>query len=89
MTPESVLTIFNQTLELILLLTMATLLPALVIGLIVAMFQAATQIQEMTLSFIPKLIITFWVMMYAGAWMLQELLDFTTELFKSIPMLIG
>lgn len=89
MTPESVLTIFNQTLELILLLTMATLLPALVIGLIVAMFQAATQIQEMTLSFIPKLIVTFGVMMYAGAWMLQELLDFTTELFKSIPMLIG
>ncbi|QEP43177.1 flagellar biosynthetic protein FliQ [Ectothiorhodospiraceae bacterium BW-2] len=89
MEPGDVLTVFNQTLEIILLLTMATLLPALAIGLIVAMFQAATQIQEMTLSFIPKLIITFMVLMYAGSWMLQLMMEFTTNLYERIPMLIG
>jgi flagellar biosynthetic protein FliQ len=64
-------------------------MPALVVGLIVAMFQAATQINEMTLTFIPKLIIVVVVLMMAGPWMLQLITEFTIELFESVPELIG
>ena len=70
MDPSTVLTIFQQTLELIVVLILIVLLPALGVGLLVAMFQAATQINEMTLSFIPKLLITLAVLMMAGPWML-------------------
>lgn len=89
MTPETVLTVFQQALELISVLVMIVLLPALGVGLIVAMFQAATQINEQTLSFIPKLLITFWILMFAGPMMLRMLLDFTNRLFDGIPSLIG
>lgn len=89
MTPETVLTVFQQTLELLVVLIMIVLLPALFVGLLVAMFQAATQINEMTLSFIPKLLVTLAVLILAGPWMLQTLLDFTKRLFDNIPMLIG
>ncbi len=89
MTPETVLTIFQQALELLSVLVMIVLLPALFVGLLVAMFQAATQINEMTLSFIPKLLITFGVLMLAGPMMLRMLIDFTTRLFRNIPTLIG
>ena len=89
MTPETVLTVFQQALELLAVLIMVVLLPALFVGLLVAMFQAATQINEMTLSFIPKLLITRAVLLLAGPWMLQLLLDFTKRLFNNIPMLIG
>jgi flagellar biosynthetic protein FliQ len=88
-TPETVLTVFQQTLELLAVLIMIVLLPALFVGLLVAMFQAATQINEMTLSFIPKLLVTLAVLILAGPWMLQTLLDFTRRLFENIPMLIG
>lgn len=89
MTPETVMTIFQQTLELLVVLVMIVLLPALFVGLLVAMFQAATQINEMTLSFIPKLLVTLGVLMVAGHWMLQALLEFTRRIFDNIPMLIG
>ena len=89
MTPETVLTVFQQALEVLAVLIMVVLLPALFVGLLVAMFQAATQINEMTLSFIPKLLVTLAVLLLAGPWMLQLLLDFTTRLFNNIPMLIG
>jgi flagellar biosynthesis protein FliQ len=89
MTPETVLTIFQQALELLSVLVMIVLLPALFVGLSVAMFQAATQINEMTLSFIPKLLITFGVLMYAGPMMLKMLMDFTIRLFNNIPGYIG
>jgi flagellar biosynthetic protein FliQ len=88
-TPETVLTVFQQALELLAVLIMVVLLPALMVGLLVAMFQAATQINEMTLSFIPKLLVTLAVLLLAGPWMLQLLLDFTNRLFNNIPMLIG
>ncbi len=67
----------------------AILLPALAVGLVVAMFQAATQINEMTLTFIPKLVIVVVVLMMAGPWMLQLITDFTVGLIESIPELIG
>lgn len=89
MTPESVLTIFQHTLEIILLLVVVILVPALVVGLLVSMFQAATQINEMTLSFIPKLIVTLGTLMIAGPWMLRMLMEYTSKLIHDIPSLIG
>ncbi len=65
------------------------LIPALLVGLVVAMFQAATQINEMTLTFIPKLIIVVVVLMAGGPWMLRVIMNFTITLFESIPELIG
>jgi len=89
MTPESVLSIFQHTLEIILLLVVVILIPALVVGLLVSMFQAATQINEMTLSFIPKLIVTLATLMIAGPWMLRMLVEYTEKLIHDIPSLIG
>lgn len=89
MTPETVLEVFQHTLELITVLILTVLLPALLTGLVVAMFQAATSINEMTLSFIPKLLVTLAVLIFAGPWMLQLVLDFTSGLFGQIPTLIG
>jgi len=84
-----VMTIANQALELVLLLTGVILLPALAVGLLVSMFQAATQLNEQTLSFIPKLAVTFLTLMIAGAWLLQLLMTFTKRLITDIPMIIG
>lgn len=89
MTPELILTIFQKALEVIIVMTSVVLVPALIIGLLVSMFQAATQINEMTLSFIPKLLITLLTMMIAGPWLLKIIMEYTTQLFNSIPSLIG
>ncbi|WP_417549180.1 flagellar biosynthesis protein FliQ [Methylophaga sp.] len=89
MTPETVLTVMQQTLEVITLLIIVILIPALVAGLIVSMFQAATSINEQTLSFIPKLLITILVLMMAGPWMLSLVTNYTIRLFENIPYLIG
>lgn len=87
MTPESVMTIGRQALELTFMLSAPLLLAALATGLLVSIFQAATQINEMTLSFIPKLLVMFVVMVLAGPWMLNLMVDYMHRLFSSIPML--
>lgn len=89
MTPEMVMTIAKQALELVLLLTAVILLPALAVGLLVSMFQAATQLNEQTLSFIPKLGITFVTLLVAGSWLLEMLMSFTRRIITEIPMIIG
>jgi flagellar biosynthetic protein FliQ len=89
MTPETVLTVMQQTLQVISILIAAILLPALGIGLLVSMFQAATSINEQTLTFIPKLFITLLVLMVAGPWMLSLVISFARRLFEDIPFLIG
>jgi flagellar biosynthetic protein FliQ len=89
MTPDTVLDIGQKALELTAILAGAVLLPALLVGLLVAMFQAATQINEMTLTFIPKLMAVALVLVLAGPWMLQQMMDFVVELYTSIPELIG
>ncbi len=89
MTPDSVIEIGQQAMEVTALLAAVVLLPALVIGLVVAMFQAATQINEMTLSFIPKLIVVALSLMLAGPWMLRVLMNFSLSLIGSVPELIG
>ena len=84
-----VMTIGKQALELALLMTGVILLPALGVGLLVSMFQAATQLNEQTLSFIPKLAITFAVLIMAGPWLLKVLMTFTLRIINDIPMIIG
>lgn len=89
MTPETVMTIAQRALEITMLLAAPLLLAALAIGLLVGVFQAATQINEMTLSFIPKLLGMAVTLVIAGPWMLKLIVSYTRELFESIPGLIG
>lgn len=89
MNPESVLTLAQRALEVTLLMAAPPLLAALLTGLLVSVFQAATQINEMTLSFIPKLLAIFLVLVLFGPWMMGILLDYIRELFGSIPAMIG
>jgi flagellar biosynthetic protein FliQ len=89
MTPETVMTIGRQALEMTMMLAAPLLLVALAIGLLVGIFQAATQINEMTLSFIPKLIGMAVALLVAGPWMLRELVSYTRTLIESIPSLVG
>lgn len=89
MTPESIIVIGQNALMVLTILLLMLLVPALVVGVLVSMFQAATQINEMTLSFIPKLLITLLVMAMAGPWMLNMITQYTLRLFEQIPGLIG
>ncbi|MFC5476043.1 flagellar biosynthesis protein FliQ [Paraherbaspirillum soli] len=89
MTPEAVMALGYQAMKLTLLLGAPLLLVALITGLIVSLFQAATQINEMTLSFIPKLLAVFATMVIAGPWLLSLMLDYMHQLFSGIPQLVG
>jgi len=89
MNPEIVMTVGSRALEITLLLAAPLLLVALVTGLVVGAFQAATQINETTLSFIPKLLAIALALVVAGPWMLKLLVGYTRELFESIPALIS
>ncbi|MDO8988282.1 MAG: flagellar biosynthesis protein FliQ [Sideroxyarcus sp.] len=89
MTPESVMTIGQQALQMTMMVSAPMLLTALIIGLIVSVFQAATQINEMTLSFIPKLLGIFVVLIISGPWIIGMLLDYITRLYSSIPYMVG
>jgi flagellar biosynthetic protein FliQ len=83
------MTIGQQAIELTLLISAPMLLTALVIGLAVSIFQAATQINEMTLSFVPKVLGIFAALLFAGHWMVGLMLDYITRLYGSIPYVIG
>jgi flagellar biosynthetic protein FliQ len=89
MNADSVIDIGRQAMEITILLAAPVLIASLAIGLLVAMFQAATQINEMTLSFVPKLMIVALVMIAAGPWMLRQIVGFTERLFQSLPHLLG
>jgi flagellar biosynthetic protein FliQ len=89
MDADSVVNVGRQAMEVTMLLAAPILLSSLVVGLIIAMFQAATQINEMTLSFVPKLIVVALVMMAAGPWMLRQITGFTERLVENLPYLIG
>ncbi|HTQ99133.1 MAG TPA: flagellar biosynthesis protein FliQ [Candidatus Acidoferrum sp.] len=84
-----IMDIATNALKLLVYLAAPVLLAGLAVGLLVSVFQAATQIQEQTLSFIPKLIAMVVALMVMGPWMLQKWVDFTQNLFHSIPELIG
>ena len=89
MTPDTIMTIGTRALEMALLLAAPLLLAALITGVVVGAFQAATSINEMTLSFIPKLIAIALTLAVAGPWMLKTLVGYTRELIVSIPGLIN
>jgi flagellar biosynthetic protein FliQ len=89
MTPDIVMAVGQEALEVTVLLAAPPLLAALVVGLAISMFQAATQINEMTLAFVPKLVVLVAVLIFAGPWMLTVLTDYTQHLFEAIPGLIG
>ncbi len=89
MTPESVLDITQNAMWTAVIVAAPMLVTALVVGLIIGMFQAATQINEMTLSFIPKLFTLFITLVIAGPWLLSTLINYTQNLILSIPSVIG
>ena len=89
MTPEVISVIAQDTVLVAIKLIAPILLSSLAVGLMVAMFQAATQINEQTLTFIPKLVTIIAVLMLAGPWMLQVVVDYFQDLIRKIPELIG
>lgn len=89
MTPEMVTTIGQQALWVTMLIAAPLLLSALAVGLLVGMFQAATQINEMTMSFIPKLLVVVAALVIAGPWMLGVIVNYTQDLMAQIPSLIS
>ena len=89
MTPELIINIGQRALELTLLLMLILLIPALIVGLMVSVFQAATQINEMTLSFIPKLLVTVGVLIFGGNYLVRLMTDYTVRLYMDIPGFIG
>ena len=89
MTEASVIALFSQTIYIMIMILSVLIVPGLLVGLVVAMFQAATQINEMSLSFIPKLLVTFLVLVFAGPWLLKTLVNYTDSLITNIPYLIG
>jgi flagellar biosynthetic protein FliQ len=89
MTPEMVLDIGREALWVTALLAAPMLLSALAVGLFVGMIQAATQIQEMTLTFIPKLVVLVFALLVGGSWMLGLITDFSIRLIENIPVMIG
>jgi flagellar biosynthetic protein FliQ len=89
MTPEAFVDILREALWIIILLVSAIVVPSLIVGLIVAIFQAATSINEQTLSFLPRLIVTLLALIFAGHWIVSVIMDFTLELVERIPSIIG
>ncbi|AMO35680.1 flagellar biosynthesis protein FliQ [Thauera humireducens] len=89
MTPTAVIELGRQAVEVTLMVSAPLFLAALVTGLIISIFQAATQINEMTLTFVPKLVAIFVTLVLAGPWMITMLTDFMRRLFESIPSMIG
>jgi len=89
MTPESVMTLGQKAMEVTLMVSAPMLLVALATGLLVSIFQAATQINEMTLSFIPKLVTLFGTLVLAGPWMLSVMVDYMRQVLEGIPGMVG
>ena len=89
MTNQTVLTIAQEALQVTVLVSAPLLLTALLVGLLVSVFQAATQINEMTLSFIPKLLAMFAALVVSGPWILSMLVDYMQRLYSMIPQTVG
>jgi len=89
MSPEVFVDVFREALFTVMILVAAIVVPSLVIGLVVAVFQAATSINEQTLSFLPRLIVTLLTLIVGAHWITQMLMDFTINMIKEIPMVVG
>lgn len=89
MSPDVVIDLFAQAFMLVILMVSVLIVPGLLVGLVVSTFQAATQINEQTLSFLPRLIVTLIAIMLAGPWLLTKLMEFATNLITNITQFIG
>lgn len=89
MTPEIVIDLMRQSILVLLMLVSILILPSLIVGVFISIFQAATQINEQSLSFVPRLIATFITVMVSSPWVIRVLTDFTNSIFESIPTMIG
>jgi flagellar biosynthesis protein FliQ len=89
MSPEVFVDVLRDALFLVILLVSAIILPSLFVGLLVAVFQAATSINEQTLSFLPRLIVTLLALIFGGHWFTRVIMEFTQELILSIPTVVG
>lgn len=89
MTPEIAVDLMGEAVHIVMLLALVLVLPGLVIGLVVSLFQAATQINEQTLSFLPKLLVTLLAVTLAGRWMVGYLMDFCVSIFERAATLVG
>lgn len=89
MTPEVALDLFREALWLTAMIVAVLVVPSLLVGLVVAMFQAATQINEQTLSFLPRLLVILLTLIVLGPWLLRQLMEYTQALIGNIPLLIG
>lgn len=89
MTPDVIVDLFGHAVFLMILMLCVIIVPGLCVGLCISIFQAVTQINEQTLSFIPRLLITLLVLVLAGPWLMNLLIDYTETLFLDIPLLIG
>lgn len=89
MAPETVVTLVKQTLEMVMILSAPLLIAALGTGLLISIFQAATQINESTITFVPKLVVIFIVIVLAGPWIIRLMVDFTKNLLMNIPTIIN
>lgn len=89
MTPDIALDLFREALFLVIVIVAVIVVPSLLVGLMISVFQAATQINEQTLSFLPRLIVTLGSVMWFGSWVVTRLMDYFQFLFTNIPFLIG
>jgi flagellar biosynthetic protein FliQ len=89
MTPEIAVDLMGEAVHIVMLLALVLVLPGLVVGLVVSLFQAATQINEQTLSFLPKLLVTLLAVTLAGRWMVGYLMDFCVSIFERAATLVG
>jgi flagellar biosynthetic protein FliQ len=89
MTPEVAVDLFREALWLTAVIVATVVVPSLLVGLMVAMFQAATQINEQTLSFLPRLLVILVTLIVAGPWLAQQMMEYLQNLIMNIPMLIG
>lgn len=89
MTPETFVDIMQEALYMVVLLVSLVIVPSLVIGLIVSIFQAATSINEQTLSFLPRLLVTLFAIIFGGNWAIGAMMDYTIEMYLRIPQVIG
>ena len=89
MTPEVAVDLFREALWMTAIIVGVLVVPSLLVGLVVAMFQAATQINEQTLSFLPRLLVMLLTLIWAGPWLVRELMEYTQGLVQNIPLIIG
>ncbi len=89
MTPQLLLDVFGEAIWLVIILVMVIVVPSLLVGLLIAIFQAATQINEQTLSFLPRLMVILLIILFMGPWMVTKLTDQFNKIFESIPAMIG